>query len=124
MSNANKIIIKAQGNRCIGIIKVGVKKLFITSQSGRMEEINPLCVLDFYVNESVQRGGHGRHLFETILEEENVKPHMLAYDRPSNKFKNFLAKYYGLSNYVKQNNNFVVFDEYFQQPTTNSNNYR
>lgn len=114
MSNDNKIIIKSQGNRCIGIIKVGVKKLFVQDWVGKMIEITPLCVLDFYVNESVQRGGHGRQLFETMLEEESIKPHKLAYDRPSKKFRNFLAKYYGLSNYVSQNNNFVVFDEYFQ----------
>ena len=80
-----------------------------------MIEISPLCVLDFYVNEQVQRGGHGRHLFETMLEDESVKPHKLAYDRPSIKFRSFLAKYYGLSKYVTQNNNFVVFDDYFQQ---------
>ena len=52
-----------------------------------------------------------------MLEECNVEPHQLAYDRPSQKFRNFLAKYYGLSKYVPQNNNFVVFDDYFQQPT-------
>lgn len=49
-----------------------------------------------------------------MLEEENIKPHKLAYDRPSKKFRSFLAKYYGLQKYVTQNNNFVVFDDYFQ----------
>jgi hypothetical protein len=36
-----------------------------------------------------------------------------AYDRPSNKLKGFLAKHYSLRNFVRQNNNFVVFDDYF-----------
>ena len=61
-----------------------------------MLEIIPMCVLDFYVSELVQREGHGRQLFETMLEEVDAKPHMLAYDRPSQKFRNLLAKYYGL----------------------------
>ena len=76
--------------------------------------MEPLCVLDFYVHEAVQRGGHGRALFELLLSTENKKPHKLAYDRPSFKYINFLAKYYGLNSFVKQNNNFVVFDDYFE----------
>lgn len=41
----------------LGLLKVGVKKLFIRNDAGNIKEINPLCVLDFYVHESVQRGG-------------------------------------------------------------------
>lgn len=37
-----------------------------------MIEMNPLSVLDFYVHESVQRGGHGKDLFEKMLAHENV----------------------------------------------------
>ena len=45
-----------RGDRKInGILKVGKKNLFIRdSSSGKMNEIEPLCVLDFYVHESVQ----------------------------------------------------------------------
>lgn len=49
----NRLYIKAEGNRAIGIIKVGVKKLFIRNELGTIKEISPLCVLDFYVHESV-----------------------------------------------------------------------
>ena len=100
VSMGNKILIKSQGNRCLGFIKVGEKKLFVQNRVSKMTEITPMCVLDFYVHETVQREGHGRHLFENMLEELDVKPHMLAYDRPSQKFRNFLAKYYGLQKYV------------------------
>jgi alpha-tubulin N-acetyltransferase 1 len=62
--------------------------------------MSPLSVLDFYVHESVQRGGHGKELFEKMLMTENVEPRKLAYDRPSSKFKNFLAKHYNLKNFV------------------------
>lgn len=46
-----------RGERTVnGILKVGRKKLFIRdSKSGKMHEIEPLCVLDFYVHESLQR---------------------------------------------------------------------
>ena len=109
---------KYSGNRCIGIIKHGYKNLFIQTRSCSTVEIKPLCILDFYVHESVQRGGHGRALYEQVLARENVRPHKLAYDRPSIKYRNFLQKFYGLSQYVEQNNNFVVFDDYFEEKSS------
>jgi len=53
ISNAYKIYIKCDGNKCIGILKVGTKKLFVQNRIGNIVEITPLCVLDFYVNEAV-----------------------------------------------------------------------
>ena len=98
----------------LGLLKVGVKKLFIRNEAGNIKEINPLCVLDFYVHESVQRGGQGKMLFEKMLEVERVRPEKLGYDRPSEKLIGFLAKHYGLKRYVPQNNNYVVFNAYFE----------
>ncbi len=80
---------------------------------GQIKEISPLCVLDFYVHESVQRNGLGKLLFEKMLFVEGVKPEKLAYDRPSEKLLAFLAKHYGLKRYVPQNNNYVVYNAYF-----------
>ena len=34
---------------------------------GVQRELEPLCVLDFYIHESRQRLGLGRRLFETML---------------------------------------------------------
>ena len=48
-----------------------------------------------------------------MLKFENVKPGNLAYDRPSPKLISFLKKHYSLVNFTPQNNNFVVFKEYF-----------
>ena len=45
--------------------------------------MQPICVLDFYVDSKVQRGGFGKILFDAMLEFENVTPCKLAYDRPS-----------------------------------------
>ena len=48
-----------------------------------------------------------------MLSKEKIEPRKLGIDRPSSKFLNFLQKYYGLKDYVPQNNNFVVFKDYF-----------
>ena len=91
---------KFSGSKCIGILKVGVKKLFIRNHTGSIVEMSPLAVLDFYVHESMQRGGHGKDLFEKMLQIENAEPRKLSYDRPSPKLLGFLSKHYNLRKYV------------------------
>lgn len=76
--------------------------------------MEPRCVLDFYVHESAQRFGIGSTLFDEFLTQENKVPARLAYDRPSDKFLHFLAKRFQLRKYQTQNNNFVVFDDYWK----------
>ena len=56
------------------MLKVGYRSLFITDLGGRMANINPLCVLDFYIVETLQRGGYGKALYEKMLETEGVSP--------------------------------------------------
>ena len=128
------------------------------NDSGAIREIEPLCVLDFYVHESCQRMGLGKIMFTYMAECEAVEAPDLAYDRPSHKFLAFLAKcvclgvpvvpavpavawygcvaashlsctaasplgvcrYYGLKDYVPQNNNFVVYNQYFQRNAASS----
>ena len=117
----NKLYMRVGRESAIGILKVGTRKLFIRDIQGQIKEINPLCVLDFYVHESCQRGGHGLAIFEEMLSKEGLQPEKLAYDRPSEKLISFLRKHYGLSQYVPQNNNFVVFNQYFN-PAPNTRN--
>ena len=82
-------------------------------------ELCPLCCLDFYVHSSIQRGGHGKWLFDTMLAQEGVPPHRIAYDRPSPKLMGFMRKHFGLSSFTPQENNFVVFHQYFDaEPST------
>ena len=100
VANGHRLYIKAVGNTCIGILKVGSKRLFVRNSTGDIIEMSPLSVLDFYVHESVQRGGHGKEIFQQMLQSEGVEPKKLAYDRPSIKLKSFLAKHYNLRNYV------------------------
>lgn len=49
-----------------------------------------------------------------MLLRENLQPAQLAYDRPSPKLMAFLAKHFGLTKFRPQNNNYVIFDDYFE----------
>ncbi len=88
--------------------------MFIYDEIGKINEMNPLCVLDFYVYEKCQRAGYGKIIYSEMIEREKIEPRKLGYDRPSIKFMNFLRKYYKLADYVPQNNNYVVFKDYFR----------
>ena len=121
-SSNHRIFIKAEENKVLGFIKVGDKKLFLRDRNFNYHEVNTLCVLDFYVHESTQRKGIGKQLFDFMLNFEKKDPRELAYDRPSPKLLNFLKKYFGLNDFIKQNNNYVVFDEFFLLLSNNANN--
>lgn len=54
------LYVKFTGKQVEGILKVGKRKLFHYDHFGSCKEINPLCVLDFYVHESMQRQGIGK----------------------------------------------------------------
>ncbi len=55
-----------------------------------------------------------------MLEVEKSEAHCIAYDRPSPKLIWFLKKHYGLSDYIPQNNNFVIFRQYFDKKAAES----
>ncbi|KAG8004969.1 Alpha-tubulin N-acetyltransferase 1, partial [Nibea albiflora] len=97
----------------VGFLKVGYKKLFLLDLQGAHIEVEPLCVLDFYIAENLQRHGYGMELFDFMLQHKNLEPVLMAYDRPSPKFLSFLAKHYCLTQSVPQVNNFVVFEGFF-----------
>jgi hypothetical protein len=58
-----------------------------------------------------------------MLSNEKIQAHLLAYDRPSPKLLGFLAKHYNLRKFVHQNNNFVIFNEFFQTIQRPQKNY-
>ena len=118
----HRIFIKAEQNKVLGFIKVGTKKLFLRDRNYNYHEVNPLCVLDFYVHESIQRRGVGKQLFDYMLDFEKKLPTELAYDRPSPKLLSFLKKYFGLNDFIQQTNNYVVFDEFFSLISSSKNN--
>ncbi|TPX71374.1 hypothetical protein SpCBS45565_g01112 [Spizellomyces sp. 'palustris'] len=105
--------------KVVGMIKLGVKNLFVMDEFGRHLQISPLCVLDIYVHEAYQRKEYGKRLFDYMLMIEMQRPGHLAYDRPSPRLLAFLKKHYGLYesdpvNFldIPQVNNFVVYKEY------------
>lgn len=58
-----------RGNGAVlGMLKIGPKKLFLLDRKGQQNELDPLCVLDFYIHESCQRMGLGKVLFTHFLE--------------------------------------------------------
>ena len=102
-----------EGSTAIGLLKVGVKQLFVAPPAASsLVCINPLCVLDFFV--STQRQGIGKILFDCMLIRERKTPAELAYDKPSFKLLGFLQKHYGLSRYIPQTINFVVFNDFYR----------
>jgi alpha-tubulin N-acetyltransferase 1 len=114
-SSDNKIYLKTEGRTVVGILKTGIRKLFYTNEVGKIIEMSPLCLLDFYVHESCQRSGYGKELYEYMLRNENTGPNKIAIDRPSPKMIGFMRKNYGLTDYIPQNNNFVVYRQYFSR---------
>ena len=52
-------------------------------------------------------------LFGAMLQHEGAIPSRFAYDRPSPKLLGFLRKHYGLSDFVPQQNKFVIFEQFF-----------
>ena len=108
-----RLFLKVEGNTVLGLLKTGERTIFYRNYAGVCKELNPLCVLDFYVHESLQRQGIGNNLFYFMLEYENILPNKIAYDRPSPKLLKFLDKHYGLKAYIPQNNNFVIYEDFW-----------
>ncbi len=82
MHTDQRLYVMRSDKAVMGILKVGRKKLFIRDNtSGKMHELEPLCVLDFYVHETIQRGGVGKQLFEFMLAQERtqVSTHQLPH---------------------------------------------
>lgn len=63
-------------------------------------------------------------VLQHMLAAEQLCPEQLAYDRPSPKLLSFVRKHYGLSSYVPQSNNFVVFEQHFQHSSSSSEHGR
>ena len=118
-TRARLYLLAQQGQRggppvLVGLLKVGHKQLYHWDANGRTHELrDQLCVLDFYVHETYQRGGIGKVLFDAMLAHEQTPPERFAYDRPSPKLLGFLAKHYHLTDFTPQQNKFVLFDQFF-----------
>ncbi len=54
-----------------------------------------------------------------MINFEKKNPKEIAYDKPNDKLLNFLQKYFNLANFIQQNNNYIVFDEFFNYIANN-----
>uniref|UniRef100_A0A1B6H6G6 Alpha-tubulin N-acetyltransferase n=1 Tax=Homalodisca liturata TaxID=320908 RepID=A0A1B6H6G6_9HEMI len=104
----------------VGLLKIGVKNLFLFDETGMVHEMKSLCILDFYVHESKQRSGYGKKLYDYMLHDKEISPCKLAIDRPSENFLSFLYKHYGLAKIYPQTNNFVLFEGFFGNNTAST----
>ncbi|KAJ0178881.1 hypothetical protein K1T71_005656 [Dendrolimus kikuchii] len=98
----------------IGLLKVGQKHLFLFDHKDQVREVEPICVLDFFVLQDRQRHGYGKALFDHMLKDLETSPSQLAIDGPSPKMEQFLTRNYGI-HLVKQNNNFAIAPQFFEQ---------
>ena len=122
------LIIKAKGNTVFGFIRVGYKDIYINTLNDVLENINLLCVFDFFVHFTCQRMGYGRELFDKGLELFKVEPSMMAYDKPSQAMNNFMYKHYSLKNPIEQSNHMFIYYQLLlklinENYNTNSNRY-
>ncbi|KAL3312991.1 Alpha-tubulin N-acetyltransferase 1 [Cichlidogyrus casuarinus] len=106
---------EGKSTNAIGLLKVGRKNLYLHDTYGNLRHVQPLCVLDFYVHESQQRQGYGLRLFGFMLQDQNVKPHCLAIDRPSSKMISFLKRHYCFSDIELHSNSFGISPKFFSE---------
>ncbi|XP_059055165.1 alpha-tubulin N-acetyltransferase 1-like isoform X2 [Achroia grisella] len=104
---------KSGKGEVVGILKVSRKHLILYEEQDKVLEVEPLCVLDFFVLPSHQRHGCGRLLFDNMLKEYDCSPFELAIDGPSKNMTDFLRKNYGMENLLFQYNNFAVAPDFF-----------
>jgi alpha-tubulin N-acetyltransferase 1 len=101
----------------VGLLKMGWKKLYLFNKKGSRTEAMVYCLLDFYIHETRQRHGYGIKLMDYMLKDNQIEARQLAVDQPTNKLLQFLWKYFNLSKLVNQGNNFVIFEEFFEDPS-------
>jgi alpha-tubulin N-acetyltransferase 1 len=109
LAQCQVLFVCSQGGQAVGFIKTGRKNLFFYTKKGVTRQMEVDCVLDFYVNTSLQRCGIGSLLFREMLKQNNWNAIDLAYDRPSPKLTSFLVKNYSLTNADLQPNRFAIY---------------
>ncbi|XP_075556503.1 alpha-tubulin N-acetyltransferase 1-like isoform X2 [Dermacentor variabilis] len=103
-----------RGGAVLGLLKVGFKQLFLRDGHSRLCQVRPLCLLDFYVQQSRQRQGYGRRLFDRMAQTEQIAANQLAIDQPSEKMLAFMERHFSLAQPLPQSNHFAVFPGFFQ----------
>ncbi|KAF0766730.1 alpha-tubulin N-acetyltransferase 1-like [Aphis craccivora] len=106
----------------VGILKMGWKKLYLRNKNGTSSETLVYCLLDFYIHESKQRQGYGKRLIEYMLQDIKLNVKQLVIDKPTTNLLQFMWKNFQLSKCVNQGNNFVIYEEFFDEFDQNHDN--
>ncbi|KAK7865930.1 hypothetical protein R5R35_005004 [Gryllus longicercus] len=105
----------SKNGRIVGFLKTGYKNLYLYDKNGHNHETKPLCVLDFFIHDALQRRGLGKELFDHMLRDSDISPKHLALDRPSDTFMAFVRKHYGLFKTIPQVNHYAIYDDFFSK---------
>jgi alpha-tubulin N-acetyltransferase 1 len=113
--NKMYILTAENGKKALGFVKVGARNLFLWDRRGVQHEKKVLCLLDFFTFPSCQRKGHGRKMIDAMLDDCSLQMKQVPIDRPSSLCLSFMKTHFGLTSFLPQSNNFVVFDEFWQE---------
>jgi alpha-tubulin N-acetyltransferase 1 len=109
------------GEKVLGFVKVGVRNLFLWDRKGAQHEKSVMCLLDFFTFPICQRKGYGKRMIDAMLRDCRLQMRQVPIDRPSSLCLSFMKKHFGLSTYLPQANNFVVFDDFWGDETNDVN---
>ena len=112
--NTIYLLLNEENKAAVGFVKVGRKQLFLWDRNGQQHEMRILCLLDFFTCPDCQRRGYGKKMIDKMLSDQNLEMKQVPIDRPSALCLSFMNKQFGLSEYLPQSNNFVVFDEFWE----------
>ena len=115
--NTIYLLLDDQDSMIVGFIKIGSRRLFLWDKMGVQHELKTVCLLDFFTYPNCQRKGYGKKMIDRLLKDENKGMEEIPIDKPSPLCLSFMKKHFGLSNFIPQNNNYVVFDQFWESPT-------
>ncbi|XP_026818383.1 alpha-tubulin N-acetyltransferase-like isoform X2 [Rhopalosiphum maidis] len=98
----------------VGILMTGWKKLCLYNKAvGSCKETMVYCLMDFYIHESRQFKGYGKYLIDYMLKDMHLCAKNLAIEKPTKNLLQFMWKHFQLSKLVNQGNNFIIYEEFF-----------
>ena len=108
------LLLDDDDSQVVGFVKVGRRNLFLYDRTGVQHEVRAMCLLDFFTFPICQRCGNGRRMIDKMLQDQNLEMKNVPIDKPSPLCLNFMNKHFGLREFVEQPNNYVVFDQYWE----------
>ena len=109
------ILVSDDHKSVLGFVKIGPRNLFLWDRIGVQHERKGICLLDFFTYPECQRRGYGKKMIDEMLKDNRMEMSQIPIDRPSSLCLSFMAKHFGLVDYVPQSNNFVAPAKSFEK---------